>query len=97
MKKLFLFSVVLLLFTLQSAISQIKVNSTGFVGVNNSSPSNNLDIKGTQQIITDFDNDWGLKIDNSFHVYASYYGSAFYPVNGGPSSLGKSDAFFVYQ
>lgn len=81
MKKSLIF-ITILLFAFTIAYSQINVNSSGNVGINNSNPSFNLDCVGTSFFNTTPTYDWGLKIE----PLAYMSGPALYPT--GPSSLG---------
>jgi len=87
MKKFLIFFVLGIFACTISGFSQIKVNSTGKVGINNTNPAYQLDVSGT------------IRINDSGDALIYQYGE-FYP-NSGWSSLGNSsymwDELYAYQ
>ncbi|HJZ39657.1 MAG TPA: tail fiber domain-containing protein [Bacteroidales bacterium] len=93
MKKIAVILVVCLIMITNSLIAQIKVNSSGYVGINNTSPSYRLDVSGTVRMVS-----------GSYTVLFS--GASFYPYSGNMDlgSSGKNwyrfyatTAFLTYQ
>lgn len=75
----------ILLFAFTAGYSQIKVNSSGKVGINNLNPSFNLDCNGTSFFNVVPTYNWGIHIESAGFMG----GAAIYP--DGPSSLGLTD------
>lgn len=82
MKKLSLIFV-LCIVIIQTSISQIKVNSSGNVGINNTSPTYRLDVVGT------------VKLTNSSKS-VTYDGTSLSPTTGGSIDLGNSNYFWYH-
>jgi hypothetical protein len=80
MKKNTLFLVLCFIMLTSSLIAQIKVNSSGNVGINNTNPAYRLDVSGTVKMATG-----GYSI--------LYSGASFYP-NAGSMDLGASGYYW---
>lgn len=87
MKKILVF-VTIIFFTFTLSYSQIKVNSSGKVGINNLNPSFNLECNGTSFFNAVPAYDWGIHIESAGFMG----GAAIYP--DGPSSLGLTNKYW---
>lgn len=83
MKKYALFFVLSIIFFSFTAKAQVNVNSSGYVGINNTSPSYRLDVSGTVRFV-----------DSSKSLI--YSSGSFYTTAGTSSYLGTSSYYWGY-
>jgi hypothetical protein len=79
MKKIFLLTSLLIIISTANSLSQIKVNSSGYVGINNTSPTYRLDLNGNMRMV------------NSSYTL-QFTGASFYPSSG--MDLGTSGYYW---